>query len=66
MNNQNFLLQKSICICEQITSINMRPCHLCGKAEVQAIHDERKAKAEQRQAFLKRYAPEYNNEKLPF
>lgn len=67
----NFLLQNSVCICEQITSVNMRPCGICGKqAYSPAVESERKArKAEQdkqRQAFLDRYDPEHNDGKLPF
>lgn len=67
MNNQNFLLQKTTCICEQITSVNMRPCEICGQQayspEIEKQIQKRKAKTEaQRQSFLKKYV----GNKLPF
>ena len=56
----NFLLQKTTCICEQITSMNMRACGICGhtkyEPEIQAKPDARKRKAEQqRQEVKKKY-----------
>ena len=60
----NFLLQKSVCLCEQIS--NMRPCHICGRLEYPPEKEnaikKRKEKAEQqRQAFLERYDPDLKN-----
>ena len=65
----NFLLQHTTCGCEQIS--DMRPCGICGRTEyspeIAQKHQERKEKAErQRQAFLEKYDPEFNNSKLPF
>lgn len=71
MHNQNFLLQKTTCICEQITTVNMRPCNLCRRQAyspaVEKARQERKAQQDkQYKAFLKKYDPKYNNGKLPF
>ena len=65
----NFLLQNTTCLCEQIAK--MRPCFLCGRTEYQPaveaeINTEKKNAERQRQAFLKRYDPAHNDGKLPF
>ena len=65
----NFLLQKSVCLCEQIAK--MRPCFLCGRTEyppeIEAeINTEKENAERQRQAFSEKYDPEHNDGKLPF
>lgn len=67
----NFLLQNTTCICEQITTVNMHPCHICGRSkpppEIEKQRQERKAEQDkQRQAFSEKYDPEHNHGKLPF
>lgn len=67
----NFLLQNSVCLCQQITSLQMPPCHICGRWEappaIESRLQARKVKQErQRQEILDRYDPAYNEGKLPF
>ena len=65
----NFLLQNTTCLCEQIAK--MRPCFLCGRTEyppeIEAdVNTERENAERQRQAFSEKYDPEHNHGKLPF